>query len=204
MLFVDEVRVPLFIVKSHRMAEAEAGAPTPAPLPAPPESEEDALGWHNLRYVVHRGDKRKERTILRGTSGVARCGRLLGILGPSGSGKTTALNILAGRLRPSNTDGLDGDVTFAGEPFHEGPRPAGDRVPLSYIEQDTRFFSNLTVRETLTLDARLHGGDASDVDAVIRRLGLGSCADTLVGGDTGGKEVRGISGGERRRLAIAC
>ena len=204
MLFVDLVRGAHFIVKSHRMAEAEAEAPTPAPPPAPPESEEDALVWHNLRYVVHRGDKRKERTILRGTSGVARCGRLLGILGPSGSGKTTALNILAGRLRPSNTDGLDGDVTFAGEPFHEGPRPAGDRVPLSYIEQDPRFFSNLTVRETLTLDARLHGGDASDVDAVIRRLGLGACADTLVGGDTGGKEVRGISGGERRRLAIAC
>lgn len=60
------------------------------------------------------------------------------------------------------------------------------------------------MRETLDLDAALHGGDASDVDAVIARLGLASCADTLVGGDTGGKAVRGISGGERRRLAIAC
>ena len=60
------------------------------------------------------------------------------------------------------------------------------------------------MRETLTLDANLHGGDASDVDDVVRRLGLAACADTLVGGDTGGKEVRGISGGERRRLAIAC
>ena len=87
MLFVDLVRGAHFIVKSHRMAEAEAEAPTPAPPPAPPESEEDALGWHDLRYVVHRGDKRKERTILRGTSGVARCGRLLGILGPKRLGE---------------------------------------------------------------------------------------------------------------------
>ena len=42
------------------------------------------------------------------------------------------------------------------------------------------------------------------MDAIIRRLGLVACADTYVGGDTGGKAVRGISGGERRRLAIAA
>ena len=78
------------------------------------------------------------------------------------------------------------------------------RVPVSYVEQDPKFFSNLTVRETLTLDARLLGGDDADVDAVLRRLGLTACADTLVGGDTGGVAVRGVSGGERRRLAIAC
>ncbi len=169
-----------------------------------------------MRYVIHRGDRRRERTILSGTSGIARPGRLLGVLGPSGSGKTSLMTVLAGKLRPAAdgrrkgrgrkhaTDGLVGDVTFGGEPFHEGTHPASERVPLSYIEQDPRFFSNLTVRETLTLDANLHGGDASDVDDVIRRLGLAACADTLVGGDTGGKEVRGISGGERRRLAIAC
>lgn len=49
----------------------------------------------------------------------------------------------------------------------------------------------------------MHGGDDAHVDAVITRLGLLQCADTLVGGDTGGKAVRGISGGERKRLAIA-
>ena len=81
-------------------------------------------------------------------------------------------------------------MTYGGRAFH------GDSdVPLSYVEQDPRFFSNLTVRETLHLDARLHGGDASDVDRVIKRLGLVACADTFVGGDTGGKAVRGISGG---------
>jgi hypothetical protein len=33
------------------------------------------------------------------------------------------------------------------------------------------------------------------VGGVIARLGLGPCADTLVGGNTGGKAVLGISGG---------
>ena len=83
-------------------------------------------------------------------------------------------------------------------------RRRAPRVPVSYVEPDPKFFSNMTVRETLTLDARLLGGDDADVDAVLRRLGLTACADTLVGGDTGGVAVRGVSGGERRRLAIAC
>ena len=83
-------------------------------------------------------------------------------------------------------------------------RRRAPRVPVSYVEQDPKFFSNMTVRETLTLDARLLGGDDADVDAVLRRLGLTACADTLVGGDTGGVAVRGVGGGERRRLAIAC
>ena len=159
-------------------------------------SREHTLAWHSLRYAVGKGKKRRE--ILLGSSGRAESGRLLGILGPSGSGKTTLLNILAGRIRRQGTT-VEGEVTYGGRAFH------GDSdVPLSYVEQDPRFFSNLTVRETLHLDARLHGGDASDVDRVIRRLGLVACADTFVGGDTGGKAVRGISGGERRRLAIAA
>ena len=95
---------------------------------------------------------------------------------------------------------LVGDALFS----RSSKRAQKPRVPVSYVEQDPKFFSNLTVRETLTLDSKLHGGDERDVDDVLRRLGLNACADTLVGGDTGGVAVRGVSGGERRRLAIAC
>lgn len=42
------------------------------------------------------------------------------------------------------------------------------------------------------------------VEEVIGHLGLGRCAHTKVGGDSGGVMVAGISGGERRRLSIAC
>jgi len=41
------------------------------------------------------------------------------------------------------------------------------------------------------------------VDGVLQRLGLSGCAGTLVGGDSGGVHVAGVSGGERRRLSIA-
>ena len=47
------------------------------------------LGWHSVQYTVGKG--KRQRQILRGTSGQALPGRLHGILGPSGSGKTTQI-----------------------------------------------------------------------------------------------------------------
>jgi len=45
----------------------------------------------------------------------------------------------------------------------------------------------------------LEARDAA-VDAAIRKLGLAQCADTVVGD----KATRGLSGGEKKRLAIAA
>ena len=118
-------------------------------------------------------------------------------------GKTSLLNALSNRLRAKRGDVLTGKITFNDEPL------AGDdesAARLSYVEQEPKFFSNLTVRETLELDARLRGESErvtrKIVDETLKRMSLMTCADTVVGGDTGGKAVAGISG-ERRRLAIA-
>ena len=53
-----------------------------------------AIRWDNLSVCVapHNGG----RPLLRATSGVARAGRLMGVLGPSGAGKSTMLAALAG------------------------------------------------------------------------------------------------------------
>ena len=91
-----------------------------------------------------------------------------------------------------------------------GSKASRNNNQISYVEQDPKFFSNMTVRETLMLDCRLRDQRATKsecekiVEDVLSKYGLTSCADTLVGGDTGGKDVRGISGGEKRRLSIAC
>jgi ABC-type multidrug transport system ATPase subunit len=76
------------------------------------------------------------------------------------------------------------------------PHPALGRV----IAQPS-----LTVRETLRFSAMLHlprgmedGQKHARVEAVLQQLGLRGCADTLVGGE----EVKGISGGEKRRLSL--
>jgi len=92
-----------------------------------------------------------------------------------------------------------------------GEIPARARVPLGYVAQETAFFSNLTVWETVLLAAKLRSGasDAPDYPdtqaySLLSRLGLLDCMHTRVGGDTGGKMVTGISGGEKKRLSIAC
>ena len=166
------------------------------------------LAWSDVEYAVRTkdadGGHASTRAILRGTSAHARSGRVLAILGPSGCGKTSLLNALSNRLRAKRGDVLTGKITFNDEPL------AGDdesAARLSYVEQEPKFFSNLTVRETLELDARLRGESErvtrKIVDETLKRMSLMTCADTVVGGDTGGKAVAGISGGERRRLAIA-
>ena len=67
--------------------------------------------------------------------------------------------------------------------------------------------SNVTNRETLTTAAQLRLGPSASQEAVeelvgnlIKKLGLAKSADTVVGD----AKVRGLSGGERKRLSIAC
>lgn len=80
-------------------------------------------------------------------------------------------------------------------------------VPSAFVEQEVDFFPHMTVRETLRFRVELKLGShirkkARDavVDSLIAQLRLGKAADTVVGDS----RVRGISGGERRRLSIAC
>ena len=75
----------------------------------------------------------------------------------------------------------------------------------AYVEQEDALFALSTVRETLMFAAQLRlPGDMplsekkDAVSAIIADLGLVSAADTVVGNET----IRGISGGERKRVAI--
>lgn len=160
------------------------------------ERETDAVRWSSLWCCVRPSVRAKYKWILRDSSGVLRRGRSMAVLGPSGSGKTTLLSLLSGQLATSSKVWSCGEVA--------APIPTN----IAYVAQDTPFFSGLTVRETLSFVARLERHPTLSVkdrvDLLLRKLALSSCADTRVGGNTGGLETRGISGGERRRLAIAC
>ncbi|KCV73165.1 hypothetical protein H696_00708 [Fonticula alba] len=94
-----------------------------------------------------------------------------------------------------------------------GPRrPAGgvDTAPAGYVLQDDHHLKYLTVREVLTYAARLRAATSIPRDRIearvqetINLLGLRNVADSRVGGS--GIEaisVRGLSGGERRRVSI--
>lgn len=115
-------------------------------------------------------------------------------MGPSGSGKTSLLSALSGTC--------DRKLKLSGDLRADGV--AVDKVEGAYVRQQDVFYPYLTVRETLTFAATLRLSSKTDVPKVVETIltqtGLSKAADTIVGDD----KIRGVSGGERKRLAIAC
>jgi ABC-type multidrug transport system ATPase subunit len=73
----------------------------------------------------------------------------------------------------------------------------------AFIYQDDSFFSQISVRETLQLAASLrlfNETSQAAINEIIQFLSLDKVADNYVGDIVN----RGISGGERKRLAVAC
>uniref|UniRef100_T1JB21 ABC transporter domain-containing protein n=1 Tax=Strigamia maritima TaxID=126957 RepID=T1JB21_STRMM len=141
------------------------------------------------------------KQILNNVSGLAKPGELLAIMGSSGAGKTTLLNILT--MKNQKKLSISGEVFTNNQPMTS----KSIATMTAYIQQDNLFIGTLTVKEQLIFQARLTMGDTTypeklmRVDEVIQELGLSKCQDTLIG--IVGR-VKGISGGEKRRLAVAC
>ncbi|KAI0014578.1 ABC transporter, partial [Xylariomycetidae sp. FL0641] len=151
------------------------------------------------------GTKLPTKTILHPVTATFQAGMLNVCMGPSGSGKTSLLNAMAQRLR--NTVGTR--YRPSGRLLFNGAEPSGSvvRSVVSYVcQDDDALLPSLTVRETLRFAAGLRlpawMGRAEKhrrAEEVLLKLGLKDCADTLVGSAA----VKGISGGERRRVSIA-
>ncbi|XP_008790019.2 ABC transporter G family member 22 isoform X2 [Phoenix dactylifera] len=157
------------------------------------------LKFTEVRYkVILKGvTTSTEKEILNSITGSASPGEVLALMGPSGSGKTTLLSLLGGRIS-GNT--IEGSITYNDEPYNKSLKRR-----IGFVTQDDVLFAHLTVRETLTYTALLRlpktmtkqqkEGRAMDV---IYELGLERCQDTMIGGSF----VRGVSGGERKRVCI--
>lgn len=152
-----------------------------------------------------RGKKLPRKTIINPINATFQAGVLNVIMGPSGSGKTSLLNAMALRLRNS----LGTKYRPSGKLTFNGATPAGPviRSVCSYVcQDDDALLPSLTVRETLRFAAglRLPSHMTKDekyhrAEDVLLKMGLKDCADNLVGNDL----VKGISGGEKRRVSIA-
>ncbi|KAJ2054784.1 hypothetical protein GGI08_004416, partial [Coemansia sp. S2] len=156
------------------------------------------LSWSNLNYDV-KTKQHGVRRILNDISGKIYPGELVAIMGSSGAGKTTLLNVLAGRVQGGR---LYGDIKFNGATRD----PHTFKRMLAFVEQDDLMFSLLSVEETLLASAQLRLSDEkytdSDkrqrVETVLRQLRLSHIKDTKIGGHG----LRGVSGGERKRVSI--
>lgn len=140
-----------------------------------------------------------ERTILNGITGMVSPGEILAVLGPSGSGKSTLLNALAGRLH----GGLTGTVLANGRKL---TLKKTSRRRTGFVPQDDLIYPHLTVRETLVFCSLLRLPNTlsrkdkiSMAESVMLELGLAKCENTIIGNAF----IRGVSGGERKRVSIA-
>jgi ATP-binding cassette subfamily C protein len=121
-------------------------------------------------------------------------GRLFLIMGPSGAGKTTMANLVAGLFPPSA-----GDVQYVGE-SGKTYDAREYRARIGYVTQDVHLFRG-SVR--VNLDPLGKGVDA-DLWRSLERAGADRFVRALGGLDATIAEAgRSLSGGERRRLAIA-
>ncbi|KAL0657942.1 hypothetical protein Bca4012_078527 [Brassica carinata] len=141
-------------------------------------------------------EPKPNRFVLNGVSGIVKPGELLAMLGPSGSGKTTLVTALAGRLHGK----LSGTVSYNEEPFSSAVKRK-----TGFVTQEDVIYPHLTVLETLTYTALLRlpkkltrKEKIEQAETVVSDLGLTRCCNSVIGGGL----VRGISGGERKRVSI--
>ena len=110
--------------------------------------------------------------------------------------KTTLLDILCNRKKIKSTEEIGGTILVNGQ-----EREARKFV---YVPQHDILLNAVTVRETLEIAALLRISNMTKanlkarVDEVLSDLGLSHKSDALVGGG----DIRGLSGGERRRVSI--
>lgn len=160
------------------------------------------LKFTNVSHKVYiKGGMRttEEKDILNGITGSVNPGEVLALMGPSGSGKTSLLNMLGGRLQGATSNGSS-SITYNDQPYSKFLKSK-----IGFVTQDDVLFPHLTVKETLTYTALLRlpktlskeEKEKRAVD-VICELGLERCQDTMIGGSF----VRGVSGGERKRVCI--
>ncbi|KAJ7226045.1 P-loop containing nucleoside triphosphate hydrolase protein, partial [Mycena pura] len=149
-----------------------------------------------------------EKPILNAISTFFPPGEISAILGPSGAGKSTILQLLAHRklqAGPRAHFEMTGDLLFNGMPATDDVRNS-----IAFVEQEddyhlasplfTRFSTPLRYAAILRLPAKMSKKrKVARAEEVLLMLGLKDCADVYVGGEL----LKGISGGEKRRLSLA-
>eukprot|EP00775_Hariotina_reticulata_P008750 gene8750-8930_t len=158
--------------------------------------------WQNIgcSYTVHNNMK----VVLRNISGKAVSGEMQALMGPSGAGKSTLMDILAMRKTVGTLEGsllVDGQLAARSFISKTSYVPQDDNfVPTMTVTEVLNFYTSVLLPSNCSLAAR-----SEKVAHVLSAVGLSHAVHTLVGGVLpGGLRLRGLSGGERRRLSIAA
>lgn len=153
------------------------------------------LAFKDISYTLANGTQ-----VLNNIYGLAQPGQCLAIMGGSGAGKTTLLDILAMK----NKSG-----TSSGEIYTNGHQLSAKdyKKIVGFVDQEDHLIPTLTVYETVLNSALLRlprtmsfTAKIARVIEVLNELRILHIKDRVIGSDFN----RGISGGEKRRVSIAC
>lgn len=160
------------------------------------EHKPAALFFEKVAYKLY------DKVILSNIQGTCHPGEVTAIMGASGAGKTTFLDILA---RKKKRGLVEGDIFVNGEKVNDSEY----KKVVGFVDQEDTMLSTLTVHETILNSALLRLPREMSrltkehrVLEVEKELGIYHIRDSLIGCEEG--KGRGISGGEKRRVGIAC
>ncbi|CAG8554698.1 14738_t:CDS:10 [Cetraspora pellucida] len=152
------------------------------------------LQFKNVGYYVG------EKQILSSIHGIVKPGEVMAILGGSGAGKTSFMDILA---RKNKVGMVSGEIYVNGREVKDEEF----KSVVGYVDQEDHLLPTLTVYETILYSALLRLPREMSIEAkkfrvteTMKELGIINIKDSRIG-DTG---TRSISGGEKRRVSIAC
>ncbi|PTX92788.1 LPS export ABC transporter ATP-binding protein [Verrucomicrobia bacterium LW23] len=183
---------------SQQQQRAQQQAPPPSVPPPPPAGEhyEDDYD-HEPGPVLIRTQglvkKYGQRAVVDGVDINIRAGEVVGLLGPNGAGKTTTFYMIVGLVAPTAGQVFLGDEDVSAMPMYRRARRG-----VGYLPQEESIFRKLTVEENLMA--------ILETLPITQHERMQRCDDMLL--DFGLDHVRQnvaltLSGGEKRRLAIA-
>lgn len=160
-----------------------------------------AFRLEDVGLTVRSSDKPVLKNISLEISADSSCA----LMGPSGSGKSSLLNVLTGRAL--HYGDVCGQMFANNESIPEGIESnLKTKNASGFVPQDDVMHTELTVYENVYFSARLRLAPntglletATRVETVLKDVGIWHVKDSVVGN----AEVRGISGGQRKRTSIA-
>ncbi len=144
-------------------------------------------------FTIRQGKSKQIVTVeaVKGISFQVKEGEIFGFLGPNGAGKSTTLRMLTTLLPPTA-----GNATVAG--FDLLLQANQVRRQIGFVSQAGGSDNDATVREDLLLQARLYG-----IEPIEARRRCSELIESLKLIDFANRQVKTLSGGQRRRLDLA-
>jgi energy-coupling factor transport system ATP-binding protein len=184
---------PEAVLRNARTQMAAAGIWLPGDADGSPEvavaqhepGGSEVLVARDLRFGYDR-----RLPVLRDVDFAARAGERIALVGPNGGGKSTLARLLVGLLRPQH-----GTVSLAGrDPSRLAPAVLAGLAGFVFQRPEQQFLAQRVVDE---IGLGLGSNEMDGAAALMDRLGLPL-------GRFGERSPYTLSGGEQRRLSLAC